>query len=195
MAGTSRIGVRTSLGGLYFDAVIREEHSSEVTKTEHPVEVGANISDHAFVMPKSLMLEVASTECGTGSGAYAGDPVAVYQRLIEIQESLELLHITTELNSYDNMMIMSIVSPRDYTTVHSMKATILLEELIVVDTQNVKIASKPSTNPQKTGQTSGGTRQPEAPDEGAPNQSIIDGWVEGIRPLSTAKDLLFGKDG
>jgi hypothetical protein len=181
MAQTSRIGIRTSVGGMYFDAVIKEEHTSELTKTEHPVEVGANISDHAFVMPKALMLEVAASECGTGSGAYAGSPIAVYQRLIELQEAIEPLHVTTALRSYDNMLVMSVVSPRDYTTVHAMRATILLEELILVDTQNVKIGARASSDPQKTSETSGGTRQPES--GGSSSQQSI---------LSQAADCLMG---
>ena len=54
---------KTSIGGLVFDAVLKTDHTSKVTATSHPVESGANISDHAFVEPAEISLEVGVSDC------------------------------------------------------------------------------------------------------------------------------------
>lgn len=44
------------IGGIKFDATITEEHNSELSITENPIESGANIADHAVLMPKQVSI-------------------------------------------------------------------------------------------------------------------------------------------
>lgn len=44
--------------GFYFDAFLREDHELGIRITEHPVQNGANISDHAYSLPVRLTLEI-----------------------------------------------------------------------------------------------------------------------------------------
>ena len=49
-------------------ATVRELHNDELEVTEHPVEVGAMISDHAFKRPAELVLEIAWSNSPSGFG-------------------------------------------------------------------------------------------------------------------------------
>jgi hypothetical protein len=44
--------------GFYFDAFLREDHELGIRITEHPVQNGANVSDHAYSLPACLTLEI-----------------------------------------------------------------------------------------------------------------------------------------
>lgn len=45
-----------AIGEITFDAVTNEDHQSELSITENPIESGASIADHAVVQPKSITI-------------------------------------------------------------------------------------------------------------------------------------------
>jgi len=49
--------IRT-LAGLAFDIVLSESESAEVTVTDHQIETGAQVSDHAYLNPREVELEI-----------------------------------------------------------------------------------------------------------------------------------------
>ena len=56
------IYTKTNIGGLFFDCYVSFSHNSELEITSHQVETGANISDHSYVKPKTLVVEVMMSE-------------------------------------------------------------------------------------------------------------------------------------
>lgn len=46
---------------MQLDACVSEDHGSDVNLTEHPVEDGGNIADHAFIQPISLTLQIVKS--------------------------------------------------------------------------------------------------------------------------------------
>lgn len=58
----------SSLDSIKAQATIREIHNDELEITEHPVEVGAMIADHAFKRPSELVLEIAWSNSPSGFG-------------------------------------------------------------------------------------------------------------------------------
>lgn len=46
----------TKIGEIVLDAVTSEEHESELTITESPIESGAQVADHAFLNPKTVTI-------------------------------------------------------------------------------------------------------------------------------------------
>jgi len=58
----------STLQSIKAQATIREIHNDELEVTEHPVEVGAMISDHAFKRPAELVLEIAWSNSPSGFG-------------------------------------------------------------------------------------------------------------------------------
>lgn len=54
-------GKKRNIGGVIPDVVIQEVHDDTVTITQHPVEYGAAISDHAYREPSQVMMTVGWT--------------------------------------------------------------------------------------------------------------------------------------
>ena len=157
--------VGTSLGGYRFDAVIQSDHTSELALTEHPVQNGAAVTDHSYLKPKTLTLRVAVSDCATG-GSYGGGgggdrSVNAYQLLLRLQREAQPLTVTTRLYTYTNMMVKTVTTSEDYTTVHALDATVTLQEIVVAAVSTVKV----STRPQVTGSTNRGTPQAVEPDQ------------------------------
>lgn len=58
----------SALQDIKAQATVKEIHNDELEVTEHPVEVGAMISDHAFKRPVELILEIAWSNSPSGNG-------------------------------------------------------------------------------------------------------------------------------
>ena len=57
------VPMNRSIGGLTADITIEESERDELTITEHPVEQGAPIADHAFKRPSEVTIR-AAWSCG-----------------------------------------------------------------------------------------------------------------------------------
>lgn len=159
------VGVQTNLDGYFFDAVLKTDHSSKLKITEHPVEEGAAITDHAYVEPRSLTLEIGMSDVCMSfvDGQFAqksSRSVSAYEVLKQLQSNRIPLKVFTRLDVYENMLIETITSPDDYKTMFGLRAAIGLREIIVVTTSTVALPNRTSTQPQKTGATNKGTVQP-----------------------------------
>jgi len=164
---------------LAFDCVLKAEHSSTLTITEHPVESGGNITDHSRLDPQELILELGATDAGT----YNGRSVQAFQSLKAMQASGIPLTVVTRLQTYTNMLIASLSAPEDYTTMHAVKATATFREIRIVSTATVGVQGR-SGEPQKTGSTSGGTKQAAPVDNSATkNQSVLAGLRDTVKNL------------
>ena len=154
--------VKTNLGGWFFDAVLKAEHTSKLTITEHPIETGASIVDHAYINPATLVLEIGMTDVAEGivPGQYeAGGSRSVnaYKVMVELQEKRVPIYVVTRLRNYGAMLIESIVAPDDYNTYYGLKATITLKEIFIVNVYTVKLSARP----QITDTTSSGQVEPD----------------------------------
>jgi hypothetical protein len=118
--------VSRSIGGIFVDVVISEEHVATMEIAEHPVESGAKISDHAWRMPYSVTLEsVIASERAVPS----------FQALLALQEMAEPFSLITGLKIYSNMLIKELTATRDKEHARVLKFTAELQEVIIVDTQ------------------------------------------------------------
>lgn len=119
--------VSRSIGGVFVDVVISEEHESEMEIAEHPVEKGAKISDHAWRLPYRVTLE----------SAIAGDrAVASYQQLLAIQAAAEPFSLVTGLKVYNDMLIKRLTVTRDKENARVLKFEAELQEVVIVSTES-----------------------------------------------------------
>jgi hypothetical protein len=139
-----------SVGGLTFDAVLKTSHASKITTTSHPVESGANITDHAFVDPAEVTIEIGMTDC---NGVGVSD--AMFKSLQALQTSRQPMTIQTRFKQYTNMLVISMSVPDDYMTMNALKAVLMCREIIIVGAATVAVSSQS----QKSGSTSSGTKQ------------------------------------
>lgn len=167
------IGVRTSVGGLYFDAILKTDHTAKITMTDHPVESGANITDHAYIEPDEVSLELGVSDSAIEASSFGtgARSVTAYQELRKLQRSRQPMTIITRLQTYKNMLISTITAPDDYSTMNALKATIMCREVMIVSTETVTVSPRASQEPQKTGSTNSGAKQPDSTSSGS--QSIL----------------------
>ncbi|MBQ8201474.1 MAG: hypothetical protein IJZ74_06885 [Clostridia bacterium] len=151
--------VSPSYGRFTFDAVFRTDHMANVTVTQHPVQTGASISDHAYAEPDEVTLEIGMSDAVTYAGT--NHSVNAYSQLRAIMAKREPVTLITRLQSYKNMVITSMSAPDDYTTMNALKATIYFRqiEMVSVSTitvqQKVTASSSTPTNTSSNGSGSG----------------------------------------
>ena len=158
---------KRSIGTLLPQVVIKERHTDELEMTDHPVEAGATITDHAFKLPAVVVIE-----CGFGSaGKSAGLPLslqqpvdlkAIYDSLRAYQDPPTLLTVVTGKRTYTDMLLKTLVVETDMETENVLRVTATLRQVIMATVQDVTVTAPASAmaEPQTTqSSTNTGTLQ------------------------------------
>lgn len=145
---------------LEFDACISEVHTGNASTTDHPVEQGANLTDHIQRTPEELQLTgiISDTPIVFLASVRAepsipgGDPRSraqdAYGFIKNIKDSGLLCQVTTTLRDYANMAIVSFSVPRDKDRGRSVELSIGLREVLIATTEQVE-APSPVNNSRK----------------------------------------------
>jgi hypothetical protein len=144
----------TMMYGYFFDAFITEEHTSELVMTKHPVQNGAPISDHAYMLPVRLILEVVVSDAVDNFYRYqflSGDSksTSAFQILKALQSSLRPLQVCTKFGIYKNMLITREVTQADNKSINSLTCIVYLEQIISADVTPIKISVRPQVTDLK----------------------------------------------
>lgn len=162
---------RRSIGGIIPDVTIEEHHTDTLTITDHPVEQGAMITDHAFKNPAEVTMYVAwsnaslllsSIVSGSLFGGKLDDVNDLYGRLLELQESRVPFDLVTGKRTYNNMLIKQISNTTDADSENALFLSIHMRQIIIVETAAVLLApTSDQEAPEDTGPVeNGGTQQP-----------------------------------
>lgn len=138
------------IGTLIPDVVVREAQRDEMVITDHPVEIGAAISDHAFLRPVEVEMQIGWSD---STGRYVGYSRDAYEELIALQRSREPFTLTTGSRRYSNMLVSSITLQKDEKTEHIAAISVRLREVIIVTTQMTSAPKSAQSNPAATGST------------------------------------------
>ena len=139
--------VRTNIGGLFFDGIMSTETEEQLTITSHPVQSGANISDHAYREPTRISMEIfmsdvmASRQPGQFN-SYVDKSVSAYRRLLDLQRSRIPVSVHTRLGTYQNMLIETISAPDDASTRDGLRCTVTLREVLVAKVGVTKVSAR-----------------------------------------------------
>jgi hypothetical protein len=144
---------RRSIGGIVAQVTIDEQASDDVQITEHPVEQGAPIADHAFKRPSVVTIRAG------WSRQYAYDLSAesgVYGLLLSWQAALLPFDVITGKRNYTNMLIERLQVQTDQHSEFALMATITCRQVIIVSTSTTtsKMSStsdSSQSDPSKTG--------------------------------------------
>lgn len=175
---------KRSIGSFTAQVVVEETHVDELEITDHPVEQGATVSDHAWKRPAEVTIIAgwsnSPSVAGLFSGAVAGlqgtiqgvqsiitgnSPSQVrdiYAKLLELQASRIPFDVYTGKRVYQNMLIKSLKTTTSKDTENALIVTAVLRQVIVVTTQNITIpaaAANQSNASATQGTTDSGTRQ------------------------------------
>ncbi len=130
--------MQRNIGGFIADVTIEEDHTDELVITEHPVENGAPITDHAFKRPASVVISVGYSNSSIQA---LGNPFyvqLVYDQFLNLQASLQPFSITTGKRVYQNMLIRRLSVKTDEKTENALALTVECQEIIIANTQTVQ---------------------------------------------------------
>lgn len=150
-------GVRRSFGFIVPDVVIEENQRDELTITQHPVEKGSPISDHAFKVPVRVDMQIGFSDSSGGAG-WARE---AYEMMLSLQIKREPFSVTTGKRTYNHMLVRSIAVQTDQRTEHALMATVGLEEVIIVSTSST--SSSDQASPESTAPSADQGAQQAAP--------------------------------
>lgn len=152
-----------------FDATIRIEHHQEVHKTDHPVQTGAAISDHAYAQPSRVVLEIGMSDAveayraGMWPTDGNGKSSSAYETILALQLARTLVSLTTRLHNYPSMLITNIQADDTNETWSGLRAVITFEEVFFATVTGVSSTVSPgplvSARPHTTGDTGLGSVQ------------------------------------
>lgn len=164
------------IGGIAIQCCVEEHHYDELVVTDHPVEMGAEISDHAYKRPAEVVIRAGWSNSGlsslitdiadvaslllngvtgfSGLGAAFNYADQVYQQLLTLQASREPISIITGKRSYSNMLIRALSVTTDEKTGHALFCTAICRQVIIAQTQFVSFTSIANlASPAKNAQT------------------------------------------
>lgn len=147
-----------AIGFIIADVTVEEVERHDLEITRHPVERGANITDHAFRHPPEVIIR-----CGwSSSGLMPGYVEQVYDQLLTLQATRQPFTVVTGKRFFTNMLIQSVSSTTDHKTENALLCTVVCRQIIIVQTSTTSVAPREQqAGPQATGATEqAGARQP-----------------------------------
>lgn len=169
-----------SIGGIIPDVTFEEHHTDELTITDHPVEQGAAITDHAFKNPSEVTMKVGWSDAralinSIVSGSLFSGRISsandLYEQMLSLQESREIFDLVTGKRTYNNMLIKRIDVVTNNETENVLVMDVFMRQIIIVNTNTVALAATDNqSTPQDTGAVqNAGTKQPVV----SPKQSAL----------------------
>lgn len=133
---------------LIFDAIFSTQHDTSLSITEHPVQSGASISDHAYEEAAKLTFDIGMSDVMQSyiPGQFSDNSsrsISAYAKLRELQTLRLPLSVVTKLDSYSNMLVETISTVEDNKTTYGLRATVTLKQVFVVNVNTVKISERP----------------------------------------------------
>lgn len=157
---------KRSIGGIVAQVTLEEVHHDELEITDHPVEQGAIIADHAYKRPAEVVIRCAWSNSPSVSSLVAGVAGAatstingvqslvtgnsaqsvrdVYASLLKLQSDRKPFDVYTGKRVYTNMLLKSLAITTDKEHEQSLLVTATLREVIIVQTQTISVAAPAS---------------------------------------------------
>ncbi len=181
---------KLKVGVINFDASLREGHGRTAEVTEHPVEAGANISDHIRKLPDTLDIEAvisdhplfflaslnADSPISTDVGPVSSRVDAAREELERIMDDGETVDVATTLKTYENMALQSVTFERTMATGNSLAAVMSFKEIVIAQTETIESTPEPETSGNNQPSNLGTQSPPPAtPPETSNSSLLLDG--------------------
>ena len=138
------------------------EHRLELGTTEHPVESGATLTDHAVKRRERLRMEgwVSDLLPAPGRDLEPDGATDTWNAIVELFENRTPVTIVTSLRVYRNMLIIRAVAPVNRRTGRALRFTIDFAEVIFTSTDFQQLTPDGVSGPaaHRTSQVDGGDR-------------------------------------
>lgn len=148
----------TKIDTLKIDVTRVETHTFANEVTDHPVEEGANVSDHSRPRPYTVTMEclISDTPLADRSDGDSTPRIAAFQKLRDLHETGAIVTIVTSLATYKDMAIESISIPRDAKGREALQFSVSFKHVRTVRnklTRAKKTQDKRAAEKQKQGKT------------------------------------------
>lgn len=131
-----------TIGDVIPDIIIDENSEDGLETTSHPVQQGANISDHAYSKPKTVKISLLLKDEET------------YTKLLKLQTDRTLNKLVSPKRIWDNMILDNISRTVDAKSFNVVSLTAELKEIIIVKVETTSVP--PSANHKDGGKKTGG---------------------------------------
>lgn len=136
---------QTNLNGYYFDAYITITHSSSLNVTEHKVESGGVIADHAYLMPREVQMQIAVSDATVDpfsqfAGSGSSRSINAYKLLQQLQRDRVPITVYTKFDIYQNCLIKELSTEDNANNAEAMHANITLVEVPTAYLETSKIS-------------------------------------------------------
>jgi hypothetical protein len=141
-----------SIGGFTADVTIEERHEDALVVTQHPVEQGSTITDHAYKQPAKVTIRCGWSNASLnallglagslldGSFSLGADYVqTTYSKFLDLQNSRVLFDVATGKRKYKNMLITRLSVVTDNTSENALMMTCECQEIFLATTQTVEV--------------------------------------------------------
>ena len=143
-----------NIGGFVADVTLEEQHSDELVITEHPVEQGAAITDHAFKKPSTVVIRAGYSNSSIQANGNPNYVQEVYDDFLVLQASRVPFDIVTGKRIYTNMLIDRLACTTDEKTEYALFLSVSCREIIIANTQVVTVPpASAQTSPEITNAT------------------------------------------
>lgn len=151
-----------SIGTMIPDCAVEERHHDRLVVTQHPVETGAQISDHAYKLPAEVHLRWAWSNSAAANLFGTEDYVKViYNELQQLQLSGQTFELYTGKRYYPACLMTSLGIYTDEKSEYALLVDATVTEVIIARTQATSTPTQDQqTTPQQTApQQNQGTQQ------------------------------------
>lgn len=190
VSASQLVGIKTNIGAYFFDAIFNTstEHVAELT--EHPIQNGANITDHVIIHPVTITMEIGMSDCmarmvaDQWTGAETKS-INAYKKLVELMEARQPLDVKTRLNVYKNMIIRSISVEDNVSTLYGLRASVSMQQIIMANVSDAKVSAREWSS---GGETSKGSVSPKGVDDSSnPSGTSVMGQIDSAGSTTRAE--------
>lgn len=136
----SVFGSKRQIGQITVDCIISEDSNDTLTITKQPVQLGASISDHAYMEPTVLTMRILqqvqnpitqllSTFAAAGNSGLA----QIYTKFRSLQLSAAPFTVFTPKRLYGNMLISTLRCNTDKNTENILSLDVSFQQVILVN--------------------------------------------------------------
>lgn len=128
---------------------LRVTHEQAIHHTEHPVQTGANITDHAFALAAKVTMEIGVSDVmdipfpGMWGGSGGSTSVNAFNALRTLARSRTMVSLVTRLYSYTNMLVDLVGAEETNKTVTSGAFRVIFTELFIANAQVIATPARP----------------------------------------------------
>lgn len=125
------------IAGIIPQVVIEEHHHDELVITEHPVQSGSVITDHAYMKPCQVTMRCGWSDSASifNLGMNYLSVKDAYEKLRRLQKSREPFDLITGKRNYEKMLLRSLDVTTDKDSENALFVEAQFQQVIIVKTQ------------------------------------------------------------